>query len=565
MSVRKTNILLLIGIVALAGIHAYQYFNPDSRGSKLIRRVSLFDRAVFSAESIEIDRADVETVVLRREGNSWVLSQPYSAGADMDRISQLLDALAFGRVISSYTDADLAKFGKTRSDYGLDNSKLKVRVVSEDGDLSVAFGRKTPTGDGVFVSLQKDSKIYVVDSAVFDAANLPAVGFREHSIVPRDIGSVDAFDLKRGQLSTMRFAKAGEQWKVFSLRDSDGEKAASAMKIEEFVSSLAKAEVKSFVWPVGGTNEAPSLASSVLAGYGLDSESGVALTIRDKVYPDTHIVFGREASDGFVYALVHNASAIVTVDGALKDMAAKWDFTDLRLYPFDAAKVTRFAISDGEEEYVVARAAQDAWRIDAPVSAAADREAVEKILGRILTLTADDRYSGGISVSIATNSAPERIKREAILADFSFADLRSREIFRAEPSDVRRIVVAEKDSEAVSVVFDRDLRTWKVESLAKSALVRKDAVESILSLLNPLIAKRIVCLKASDGDLHRYGLSEPWLKLAVDFSAADTLRRNILVGEKVHDGYYAMTGAFDAVFVISEEAVARLSAKLLTE
>ena len=255
----------------------------------------------------------------------------------------------------------------------------------------------------------------------------------------------------------------------------------------------------------------------------------------------------------------------MTVDGALKDMAAKWDFTDLRLYPFDAAKVTRFAISDGEEEYVVARAAQDAWRIDAPVSAQADREAAEKILGRILTLTADDRHSGGISVSIATNSAPERIKRESILADFSFADLRSREIFRAEPSDVRRIVVAEKGSEAVAVVFDRDLRTWKVESLAKSALVRKDAVESILSLLNPLTAKRIVCLKASDGDLHRYGLAEPWLKLAVDFSAADTLRRNILVGEKVHDGYYAMTGAFDAVFVMSEEAVARLSAKLLTE
>ena len=440
-----------------------------------------------------------------------------------------------------------------------------MKVVSEDGDLAVAFGRKTPTGDGVFVALQKDPKIYVVDAAVFDAANLPAAGFREHSIVPREIGSVDAFDLKRGQLSTMRFAKAGEQWKVFSLRDSDGEKAASAMKIEEFVTSLAKAEVKSFVWPVGGTNEASSLASSVLAGYGLDSESGVALTIRDKVYPDTHIVFGREASDGFVYALVHNASAIVTVDGALKDMAAKWDFTDLRLYPFDAAKVTRFAISDGEEEYVVARAAQDAWRIDAPVSAQADREAAEKILGRILTLTADDRNSGGISVSIATNSAPERIKREAILADFSFADLRSREIFRAEPSDVRRIVVAEKGSEAVAVVFDRDLRTWKVESLAKSALVRKDAVESILSLLNPLTAKRIVCLKASDGDLHRYGLAEPWLKLAVDFSAADTLRRNILVGEKVHDGYYAMTGAFDAVFVMSEEAVARLSAKLLTE
>lgn len=565
MSLRKTNILLFIGVVALAGIHAYQHFNPGARGSKLIRRVSLFDRAVYSAGSIEIDRADAEAVVLRREGDRWALSRPYSAGADKDCILQLLDALAFGRVISSYTDADLAKFGKTRGDYGLDNPRLKVRVASAGGDQVLSFGRKTPAGDGVFVSLQKDRKIYVVDAAVFDAANLSAADFRDHSIVPREIGSVDAFDLKRGQLSAMRFLKSGEQWKVFSLRDSEGEKVASAVKIDEFISSLAKAEVKSFVWPVGGADEAASLASSVLAGYGLDSETGVALTIRDKVYSDTHIVFGREASDGLVYALVHNESAIVTVDGALKDMAAKWDFTDLRLYPFDAAKVTRFAFSDGGVEYVVARTAQDAWRIDTPVSAAADRDAAEKILGRILTLTADDRCDGGIFVSISTNSAPERIKREAVLADFVFADLRSREIFRAAPSDVRRIVALRKGAEAEAVVFDRDLRTWKVDSPAKSALVRKDAVEGILGLLDPLTAKRIVCLKASVSDLHRYGLADPWFKLAVDFSAADSLRRNILVGEKVHDGYYAMTGAFDAVFVISEEAVESLSARLLTE
>ncbi len=565
MSVRKTNILLLLGVIVLAGVHAYQHFNPRARGSKLIRRVSLCGRNVFSAASIEIERADAEPVVLRRAEDRWALSRPFSAGADMDRISQLLDALAFGRVISSYTDADLARFGKTRSDYGLNNSKLRVRVVLDDGVSTVSFGRKTPAGDGVFASLQKDPKIYVVDAAVLDAVNMPAQGFREHAIVPRDIGAVDAFDLKRGQDPAMRFAKAGEQWKVFSLREDEGEKAASAVKIDEFVSALAKAEVKSFVWPVGGTNEAAALASSVLAGYGLDSESGVALTIRDKVYPDTHIVFGREASDGLVYALVHDGSAIVTVDGALKDMAAKWDFADLRLYPFDAAKVTRFAILDGDVEYVLARSAQDAWRIDTPVSAAADRDAAEKILGRILTLTADDRDSRGISVSMATNSAPERIRREAVLSDFALADLRSREIFRADPSDVRRIVAAKRGAEAVAVVFDRDLRTWKVESPARSALVRKEAVEGILHLLDPLCARRIVCLKASDAELHRYGLAEPWLKLAVDFSAADSLRRNILVGEKVHDGYYAMTGAFDAVFVVSEDVVARLSAELLSE
>lgn len=562
MKMRKTNILLLLGIAALVGVHAYMYL---SGGSKFIRRVTLLDRSVFSADSIAIDRHGDTDVVLARTEDEWRLQKPYPAGANMENISRLLDSLAFGKIHSSYSDGDLAKFGKTRSDYGLGNSRLKVSVNTGRDVKVVSFGKKTPSGDGVFVAVAGDPMIYVADVRMLDAADIPAESFRMQSVFVRDVANVKTFDIKMGQSAATRFIRESDRWKALSLSESGAGKTASSVKVAEFISLLSKSVAKSFVWPVGASNETAVASSSLLAGYGLDAESAVTVTLRDKVFPDEQIVLGRAASDGLVYALVQNGSAIVTVDGALKDMADSRDFIDSRLYPYEAGKVSRIAISDGTAECMLARSEEGAWRLDTPISAVADNAAAEKLLHRILSLTADDRDEGGVAVSLSTNAPVEKVSHNALFEGVTLAELRSREIVKIDPSDVKRIVAMPKGLESSAVVFDRDLRTWKTDASSRNSFAAKESIEGVLAALNPLKALRVVSLSASESDLHRYGLDNPWFQVAIDFFSTGSIRRNILIGEKTQDGYYAMMGAFDAVFVISEESLMRLTAPILTE
>ena len=141
-------------------------------------------------------------------------------------------------------------------------------------------------------------------------------------------------------------------------------------------------------------------------------------------------------------------------------------------------------------------------------------------------------------------------------------NLRSREILKVDPTGVRR-VVSTRDGRATAVVFDRDRGVWNVEASETDGTVSAQAVGDLLAAINPLKAEWIVKLKVTAADLRAYGLEHPSLQLSIDLQKADSVRRNILVGDRAQGGWFATLGASDAVFVLSEATVRRLSTDLV--
>ena len=83
--------------------------------------------------------------------------------------------------------------------------------------------------------------------------------------------------------------------------------------------------------------------------------------------------------------------------------------------------------------------------------------------------------------------------------------------------------------------------------------------------MNPLRAEWIVKLRVSAADLREYGLETPRWTIAIDQVREDSVRRNVLIGDQAQGGWFATLGAADAVFVLSDETVARLTAPLVGE
>lgn len=555
---RKSILFLLLGIALLAAANLMlRLYGGDA--ARIVKRTSLLD-AGERVSRISIVR-DGKNVVMAKTAH-WRLVEPFSGSADEPVVMKLLDALAFTTILDSVTDSDLLRLGRTRADLALETPRLVLSL--DDGTspaVTVSFGAKTPTGDGVYAALAGVDSVFVLPVSVLDHVDLPVDALRRRSLFVVGMDSVVSFDVRLASAARLSFSRDGELWKL------DGRPASSA-KVRNLLEGVLAASAVDFVWPVGATNESEIASSSLLAAYGLDSESAVTLTFKCQDGHDRQVAFGKASNESLAYALAQNGGAIVTVPIAVRDLVSREQlaYTDARLFPFEASAVRSLCLTDGDVEFVLARGEGGVWRLESPVAVPADAEAADKVLANVLTLSAADMSGKGISVSVLTNSAPVSVRRESVLGELRFEDLRSREILRVTPESVRRLVVTRAHQQKpTSVVYGRERGAWNVESSERPGTVDAKAVSRLLAALSPLVSKRIVKIKVAASDLDAYGLGVPYLTLAVDLERGDAVRRNILIGEVTPGGRFATVGSSDAVFVISNEDVAALEAQLVSE
>ena len=381
----------------------------------------------------------------------------------------------------------------------------------------------------------------LVPPEVKAAVDLPADGFRRRSLFLAGPTTVTSIDVRRGKSGMISFERDGDGWKT------DGGQASSA-KVKSFLSDLTAAEAVGFVWPVGETNETAVASASLLAGYGLDPESSVTVTLKTVDGADAQASFGKDAGDGLVYALVQSGGAVVTVPAALKDAVAQ----EASLF------------EDGDVSYALTRDADGAWRLDSPISAPADKTSVEALLARLLALSPSDADDTGVLVSMSSDAKPVAVSRKSALGDERLDQLRSKDVVKVDPAIVKRLVRT-LGGKTVAVAYARDRRVWDVETEGLSGSVDDKAVGAVLEALNPLVAERVEKLKVSEADLATYGLDSPFMTLAVDQDREDAVRRNLILGAPVGDGRYATVGASDAVFVLSGDTVSKLALPLLAD
>lgn len=554
------SIIILLTIIAVAA--ALDYFVYFGKGpSSTSKRTTLVD---FQSEaaSVRIERVGSPTVVLDRGLGGWRLTDPFTSGADEQAVMKLVDVLTQTPVVEVISDSELLKLGRTRADFSLEEPVLTVTLTGMDKSVCrFMFGSATPTQDGVYASVEGVDAVFILGKPAFSFVDVRPDDLRQRSLLPLGGAWVTSFEIKREGIPLLEFLRTGAGWNV-------GSEKASSQKITEFIDDLTTASAVSFIWPVGSSNETDHVTSSLLAGYGLDPDSAVTVTLNDINGKSRRLSFGKEADDGNVYALVQNGNAIVTVPSKLRDFARQDPvmFTDSRLFPVEARSVNGFSVSSDGSLYSLVRDKDGKWGLESPVVAPADQEASDALLSLILSLSpADVVKENGVAVSVLTNMSKVLIPRERILGKRTFEDLRSREMLKIDAPLVKRIVstVGGKTPKTASVVYDRERRQWNLDTEADGVAVNVKGVESVLSVINPLAAVRIEKLAVVAADLDDYGLDTPFLTVAIDQDSDETIRRNILIGKKTRGGRFATIGSSDAIFVISDATVSRLSASIV--
>lgn len=512
---------------------------------------------------IRLERKGSSAVELGKVGVRWRLVSPYSASAEEQVVMKTIDKLSMTPITDVIGDSALLKLGRTRADFSLDEPGLSVELSFENGDRErIELGSKTPLGDGVYASIDGLDSVFIVPVEILEVLDADAGRFRRRAIFAVDENTVSAFNIKRGGKSALEFVRGESGWRV---KDT----VASRQKVSDFLSKITSATAESFVWPVGASNETEHASTALLAGYGLDPDAAVTVTLKDVDGTDRRVSFGKEAQDGKVYALAHGDTAIVTLPASLKALAEQDAtlFTDLRLFPSDSRSVGSFSLLDHDVLYAFVRGKDGGWSLESPIVARADGASVDAVLSRVLSLSASDSVPAdeGIAVTLSTNSAKAVVSRESVFGALAPENLRSKEIMKINPTLVKRIVRTDGDSGSgpVSVVYDRERKIWTVENGASGTVPNQKGIESVLLSASPLTAVKIEKLKVPAADLDDYGLDKPFLTLAIDQEVDAAVRRNIMVGKRTKGGRFATIGASDAVFVIGDEVLDRLSADIV--
>ena len=553
---RKTILFLLLAILVLASVEAF-LDRAGRRAPSAAARAFLSEDAVSATEIALARRGEPETRLERTGSGPWRLVRPFAARVEGPVVLKLLDTLSRTPVAESISDAELLRLGRSRADYALEDPPLRVTLADADTRRVLSFGLLTPSGDGVYASVDGEGTVLIVPSSALAAVDLPVDRLRRRRVFDLEADSVSAFDVRRSPGEILAFTREKDGWRV-------GADKASAAVVEKFLSSLASVEALGFVWPTGATNESAQASASLLAGYGLDPETAVTVTLKRSGGAADSISFGKRAGEKSVYALVHNGGSVVTVPEALKD-AARQDvarFADARLFTAHADAVASFSLADGGTTLAFTRLAKGAWRMDAPISAPADADAVAMLLSRILALTTADLDPAGVAVMLGGEAKPVTAARLALFPEGGgFERFRAKEVVRFAAGEIRRLVSSAGGAGA-SVVYARDRKAWNVEKAPEGAVVSESGVAKVLEALAPLRAVRVERLKVAAADLAKYGLEKPALCLSVDLDREDSVRRNVLVGAATEGGSFATVGAADAVFVIPPAAVEALSSPL---
>jgi len=555
-NLRTIVTLLLLALVLLA--------------ANVVLRFGKSDATPVSRQSLVDPQAEVIAVRFERNGDrpfelhkadSWEIVQPYRSVANSQAVLKLLDSLMTARIVDTASDSELVRIGRSPEDFSLDRPRVRVTLTMTSGVTeTLSFGSVSPAGDAVYASVAGDSSIYLIPLETMEVVDVQVDSLRFKFLMNFDIKSVVSVDLRDGSGTAYSFVHDADGW-----TSSSGK--ASAEKVEEFLGKLLTAEARTFVWPLGATNESEVASSSLLSGYGLDPESAVVVSLKDANGSSCQLSFGKEGENG-IYAFAQNSTAIVTVPVELRDMVIGCHarFVDSRLFRMELASINTFALLDGDVNCIFSKGTDGKWNLESPISAPADSAFVGNVLDRVLRLTSADLAKSGVKISIGTDIAPVVVGRERVLGSDSISLARSLQVLAIPSEQVKRIVRTSATADGVaqsSVLFDAVRRDWNIEGEQVGGVVDSDGVSKVLSSIKSLMARRVVAIKATAADLPVYGLDRPYLNLAIDRDVTDAVRRNIIVGAKTKNGRYLTIGAADAIFEVSDEVVRALSVPIV--
>jgi hypothetical protein len=578
----KTTIILLVLAVAVGlYIKFYESKKPNTEEAKRqAGNVINFDRDTL--EGIVIQNGD-DRIELKKQNLKWRIDAPFKDQADGGAVQNLINDLDGWQKFDSIPASEIAKNSGLLDEYGLNNGKLKLKLIGKDAPPEITFGNDAALQGKMYVRAGDNGEVVIAAQSVRNDIAKKPEDFRDKKLTDLTTAQVMRALVKTAA-GEMELEKKADHWEIVKPLRARGDD----QKINDLLAQITTAQIQQFVTEDRGDLRPYGLAEprGSVTLFAVDDKTGQTLQIggpAGAAEKDKDQVYVRFTARNAVYTLPKKIEELLALKPA--------DLRDRHLVRIDTNILDRITIdAPGKGKTVLGRKDEN-WTIASKNNLPANSSEVNRMLDlfkveqvtKFVEDVASDLPKYGLDKpqlqvtfsSFSSENTPEstagehpfatiafgkvdgdnvfaRLGEEPFivavrrsLLDNIFADpLQWQElaIFRFKPDEVHKLTVT-TDREFALVRNDKKEWTWVKGSDPINTV-------SVQSLLNTLTALRAVRWAGATTPAH--GVDKPQLTIAFTTSPDDKAAHKLLIGASAGEGmWFARVDEREGTFVIS--------------
>src|SRR6266496_2717517 len=360
---------LILAVIALAGFAYFRFFEmkrpSTEEATRQAQNVVNFDRN--KVDGIVIKNGDQQIEIRRRE-SKWRLETPIKDQADGALVDNLLSDLETwekeGTIPAKDIEADKSKL----AEYGLNNPKLKLKLLGRDKPPEIWFGKDAALEGRMYVRLQNSKETFLAKQSIRKDIDKKPEEFRDRRVTDLTTAQVRRITLKT-PAGEMEMEKKGDHWDILKpLRAR-----ADDQKVGDLIAQITTARIQQFVADDRGDLRPYGLAEprGSIKVFGRE-DKGQTLQIGSVPEKEKDQIYVRFAPRGSVYTLPKKTEEILNTKPA--------DLRDNHLVRIDTNILDRITIdAPGKGKTVLARKNGN-WTIAIRNNVPADSGAVRRLI-----------------------------------------------------------------------------------------------------------------------------------------------------------------------------------------
>jgi Domain of unknown function (DUF4340) len=410
---------LIIAAIVLAALLGLLYWSNRHKPSETTD-TALPSPSEPAPKILALNEGDISKVELRKKGGDqiviakdssgkWQITSPKQMGVDESAVSSMLSSL------SSVNSERLVEEKAADVDrYGLTQPTLEVTIADKNNAThKLLIGDDTPTGNGAYVQLAGDPRVFTVASYTKTSLDKSLNDLRDKRLITADADKITRLELIVKQ-QDIEFGRDKQQWQILKPRPLR----ADGTKVDELVRKLTEAkmdlsasttapssEASPSPSPKTSSSPAPKLSPSPAQKTETDESkavsafnSGSVIAIA-KLTTDsgTQQIEVRKNKDDY-YAKSSVTDGVYKVASDLGQALDKKldDFRNKKLFDFGATDPSKIEIHDGSKTYVLTKGGDDWMSADGKKYEKAGAQAV---IDKLRNLEAADFADSGFGAS----------------------------------------------------------------------------------------------------------------------------------------------------------------------
>jgi len=390
------GLIAAVGVLAILGGYAFWVSKHPTTDTPPSTSTSskILALPADQIQSIRLAKAGADPVTLTKSGDAWQIDGAKPLAADPDAVSGLTGAvspLTSDRLIDEHPQ-DLKTFG-------LDAPSAEVDISTKDGKTQkLLFGADTPSGSGVYVKLDTDSKVYTVASSTKSSFDKSINDLRDKRLLSLHQDKITSVTLT-AKGAPVEFSKnSGGDWQITKPRPFR----ADSPSVDDLISKLKDAKMD-----LSGTPTPADFASA--------AKVGTATLVDDKGPQSLEI---RKGKDNAYFAKSSGVEGVYKVSadiGAAVDKSVD-DFRNKKLFEFGFTDPSKLDL--GGKQY---EKNGDKWFSGA---AQIDSASIQNVVDKLRDLAAakfPDKVSGAPALALSVTWG-DKSKLDKVVINKSGAD-----------------------------------------------------------------------------------------------------------------------------------------------